>query len=202
MALNVSWTPPPVSQLVVNNNDCTYASQFVAAELQTENESAPIDAIVNFLGSLVPDTWTDEPTDAGLVLWYYSWDESTAEDILEMAKESVLESCGTAICPFLQIEGDPDLAGLGVGVPFENMLGAALSNNCVRTDDGHILPSRPPSHHLSHSDLPFLPQSPPSPPPLAHHRLLVLRNPALPPRRLSPLFHLPPHSSHLPLRVR
>lgn len=116
--VSASWSPPPISAL--NFSDCTAASQFYADSLVAHyDETVDIGYSVtfNFLRSLVPSNWTDsEVTDGELQLWYQSWDEDTLGDIYDRTADTAIGRCNREICQFLPLEGDPDLAGIGVSL--------------------------------------------------------------------------------------
>ncbi|KAG6358269.1 hypothetical protein INS49_014153 [Diaporthe citri] len=111
-----SWSPPPISEL--NFSDCTAASTFYADYLISYTDEmfdVGYSATFNFLRSLVPLNWTQvELTDGDLLLWHQSWDESTRDDILNTAADTAVHGCKREMCGFLPLEGDPDLAGIGM----------------------------------------------------------------------------------------
>lgn len=116
--VSASWSPLPISEL--NFSDCTAASAFYADLLVSHyDETVGISYSVtfNFLRSLVPSNYTDfELTDGELQLWYQSWDEDTRGDIYDKTADTAIDGCHREICQFLPLEGDPDLAGIGVSL--------------------------------------------------------------------------------------
>lgn len=117
-SVSASWSPPPVSEL--NFSDCTAASAFYADYLVSYNDETfdvGYSATFNFLRSLVPSNWTQfELTDGDLLLWYQSWNESIRDDILNATAATAVSGCKREMCGFLPLEGDPDLAGIGVSL--------------------------------------------------------------------------------------
>ena len=110
MSLNstISWTPPPISALDYTN--CTAMSAYFAsgANLNTTNDFGYY-ASFNFLRSLVPSNWTDDdPRDGELLIWAESWNESTQNDVINTTVNAIRNRCGRQICPFLQLDGDPE----------------------------------------------------------------------------------------------
>lgn len=116
MTLNstVSWSPPPVGALDFSN--CTAQSAYFAS-LVTFDEAQDSGYLARFdyLRALVPSNWTDHRlTDVELLLWYESWDNQTDSDIFYTTAYNVEYECERKVCEFLPLEGDPDLAGIGV----------------------------------------------------------------------------------------
>lgn len=118
--LTVSWSPPPLTEL--NYTNCTAASAYVASSV-TLNKTLDIGyyATFNFLRSLVPLNWTDYPSDGDLLLWFESWDLETDNEVFNKSLVMV-EQCGRGICEFLPLEGDPDLAGIGVSLDTNSLI--------------------------------------------------------------------------------
>lgn len=117
MSLNstINWSPPPIQTL--NYSNCTASSAFWASSVNLNTtQDIGYTATFNFLRSLVPSNWTDlNPTNGELLVWLESWDDNTKYGIFNASFDE-LPNCHGEICPFLQLEGDPDLAGIGVSL--------------------------------------------------------------------------------------
>ncbi|KAH8753566.1 hypothetical protein F5883DRAFT_191208 [Diaporthe sp. PMI_573] len=114
MALNSTtpWSPPPTSALSVSN--CTAISAFYASGMAyRETSDVGYEASFNYLRSLIPSNWTS-PTDGQLLTWADSWDEKTSTRVVNESVNMVQYGCDQEICHYLQLEGDPDLAGIGM----------------------------------------------------------------------------------------
>lgn len=114
MAMNSTepWVPPPESAVHVNN--CTAASAIFASGVgYGETSDWGYEANFNFLRSLIPSNWTS-PTDGQLLVWSESWDDSMSSRIAHEMLDMVRSKCNRQVCDYLQLEGDPDLAGIGV----------------------------------------------------------------------------------------
>lgn len=114
MALNFTstWSPPPISDLEFSN--CTAASiYFATGVINEETSDIGYDATFNLLYSLLPPNWS-RPTETELMVWQDSWDQYTRDSILNTTANMVEFDCDREICRYLPLEGDPDLAGLGV----------------------------------------------------------------------------------------
>lgn len=73
------------------------------------------DIVLPFLRSLLPSNWTDyEPQNWTLLHWWETQNITTFGNIYENARSLVFDQCDRAFCDFLSLEGDPDLAGIGV----------------------------------------------------------------------------------------
>lgn len=87
-----------------------------SANLNSTNDVGYI-ATFDFLRSLVPSNWTDgDPKDGELLVWIESWNESTLNGVIDNTVNEIYNKCDRAICPFLQLDGDPDIAGIGVSL--------------------------------------------------------------------------------------
>lgn len=115
MTLNFtsSWSPPPnISDLEFSN--CTAGSIYFATIITNEETSdLGYEATFNLLYSLLPPNWA-RPTKAELMVWQQSWDAYTREYVVNTTADMVEFDCDREICRYLPLEGDPDLAGLGV----------------------------------------------------------------------------------------
>lgn len=109
--LTTSWFPPSLSELHLS--DCGTAGAWLADDPHYVN----LTTVVDLLRSLVPLNWTNA-TQENLLLWYDKWDEHYGDGSWNTAiseiTDFVRDGCHGAICPYLQLEGDPDLAGIGV----------------------------------------------------------------------------------------
>lgn len=118
MSLNatVSWSPPPIQAL--NYSNCTAGSAFLASSVNLNvTQDIGYSATFNFLRSLVPSNWTDNnPSDGELLVWLESWSNDTITEVFDTTYDTIASQCDREICPFLQLEGDPDLAGIGVSL--------------------------------------------------------------------------------------
>lgn len=111
MALNVttSWSAPPVAAL--DFSDCTAAGAYYADGPTYINYTT----VLSLLRSVVPRNWIDNsPSDGQLLLWYENLTEQEYVDFINRTSDLVFYGCHREICPFIQLEGDPDLAGIGV----------------------------------------------------------------------------------------
>lgn len=84
--------------------------------------------VVDFLRSLVPPDNTDSfhPTKGDLMVWLDNWGDYSAyygakgndiwENIVKETSDILWKDCHREICPYLHLEGDPDLAGIGVSI--------------------------------------------------------------------------------------
>lgn len=87
-----------------------------SANLNSSNDVG-YTATFDFLRSLVPSNWTDtDPKDGELLIWIESWNESTQNGVIDKTVNAIYGNCDRQICPFLQLEGDPDIAGIGVSL--------------------------------------------------------------------------------------
>ncbi|KAI0159881.1 hypothetical protein GGR52DRAFT_166046 [Hypoxylon sp. FL1284] len=139
MNLSASWTPPPPS--ILNLGNCAaitdfLADQFVIASLDEEEREVrrgDYGKITNFLTSMVPDDWSDErPSLDQLSLWWNDvWGNTTAPDdpeYIDIYREIYnqgIYGCNHEICDKLDIDGDPDVSGLGMMASY--YLAAALA---------------------------------------------------------------------------
>lgn len=120
MSVNTSWSPPPTSWMVFD--DCEVASAWLAAysALYVQGDiswdGVSINLVKNYLHSMIPSNWTT-PTDEDLLLWYHR--RTGGLDHGNVTYRAMIEfplsNCSEEICPYLKWQGDPDLAGVGVG---------------------------------------------------------------------------------------
>lgn len=82
------------------------------------NGGTPVNVVLDFLGSLVPNNWT-QPTQGDLLLWYLElFEYLNADGLVTINKITLfaLSDCGSKICPNLDFSGDGDLSGIGVSL--------------------------------------------------------------------------------------
>lgn len=122
--VSVSWMPPPLSVLEID--DCPSATAWVAALIRPSDKTPsildiPTQLTTAYLRSMIPQNWTDQPSDSDLKIWSVQlFDNQSA--ITDPAYESwhqklidfPLNDCGTKICEKLDWQGDPDVSGIGV----------------------------------------------------------------------------------------
>lgn len=123
LSLNTSWEIPPQSWL--NISDCDAISPWIAhvfviasgaaASGPSGHDDIPMRVIVDFLGSLVPNNWT-QPADGDLLLWYLDFFDYIDEGKLQSIGMFSLQNCGPKVCPNLGFSGDSDLSGIGVSL--------------------------------------------------------------------------------------
>lgn len=112
---NTSWVPPPLEKL--EWSDCYAIGNFVAAAGMEQNfDRIPVNTTVPFARSLVPAGWPDSPpSPATLLIWAWSWQNTTSPEHDITAKAwDMASNCTLQVCAQLKVEGDPDLAGIGV----------------------------------------------------------------------------------------
>ncbi|ROV92126.1 hypothetical protein VSDG_07507 [Cytospora chrysosperma] len=130
--VNASWELPPTSWL--NISDCDAVAPWMAyfyvlgSELSADGPlpanwdgGTPVNVVLDFLGSLVPNNWT-KPTDGDLLLWYldffpYLRTEANLQTLQEIIQFAAFE-CGPKICPNLDFSGDSDLSGIGMVISY------------------------------------------------------------------------------------
>ncbi|KUI53129.1 hypothetical protein VP1G_00371 [Cytospora mali] len=127
--VNASWELPPTSQL--NISDCNAIAPWVAYYIVLASQSnssmpfltwegnTPVNVVLDFLRSLVPNNWT-QPTDGDLLLWYIDFHNYLLTDIEVLGKMAILSvnDCGSKICPNLDFSGDSDLSGIGMMISY------------------------------------------------------------------------------------
>lgn len=66
----------------------------------------------------MPADWLDSPpTPATLLIWAWSWQNATSpENAITGKAWSMVPICTRQVCEQLEVEGDPDLAGIGVSL--------------------------------------------------------------------------------------
>ncbi|KAK7709455.1 hypothetical protein SLS63_013228 [Diaporthe eres] len=112
---NTLWVPPPFERL--NWSDCYAIGNFVAAAgLEQRFDRIPVNTTVPFARSLVPADWPDSPpSPATLLIWAWSWQNTTSpENAITGTAWSMAPTCIHQVCAQLKVEGDPDLAGIGM----------------------------------------------------------------------------------------
>ena len=110
-----SWSVPDPSNITFNN--CTAISAFYATSLTAKTKAdLNYTALFEFLDSLIPRTWTDKPSEGELLVWWED-DSYWAEESLNTGVTTRMNECGSlSVCPFIHLEGDPDLVGIGVSL--------------------------------------------------------------------------------------
>lgn len=112
---NTSWVPPPFERLDWSN--CHAIGNFVAAAgMEQRFDHIPVNTTVPFARSLIPADWPDSPpSPATILIWAWSWQNTTSpENAITGAAWGMAPTCTRQVCAQLQVEGDPDLAGIGV----------------------------------------------------------------------------------------
>lgn len=124
--VNASWELPPHSWLNISNCDAVTPWMAFFLVLVSEgplptdwNAHMPVNTVLDFLSSLVPNNWT-KPTDGDLLLWYsdffqYFYDDGSGQTLDNIFFFSISD-CGPKLCPNLGFSGDADLSGIGVSL--------------------------------------------------------------------------------------
>lgn len=117
ISLNVSWAAPPLSQLSITN--CSAITPWMAYFLTGSNESgwdlAPYHTAVDFVTSLVPDSW-EAPSVGDAIVWYTAmaqgeyFEGEEGDYTVGNVTNFALVDCGADICPHLDWDGDADLS--------------------------------------------------------------------------------------------
>ncbi len=121
--ISISWTPPPLSSLMVDN--CDAATEWAAALIRAGNGtwlalSIPMNITTAYLRSMIPRNWTSQPTTPDLLVWSFNlWGPESPEgpeydQWLDKAASLPINHCGSQICRKLDWQGDPDVSGIGV----------------------------------------------------------------------------------------
>lgn len=129
-SVSASWEIPPYSWL--NISDCDRIAPWMADLLVAMSDpdvrpsisktymggTIPIQIVLDFLGALVPNNWT-QPGTGDLLLWYKDFwtvfEVDNAAIFDDLFSFSLFE-CGSKVCPNLDFSGDSDLSGIGVSV--------------------------------------------------------------------------------------
>ncbi|KAG6355953.1 hypothetical protein INS49_015338 [Diaporthe citri] len=130
MPMVPSWSPPNDSEFNINN--CTAAGAFIANYYVAPNISdMRVDVVLPFLRSLDPSDWSGpEPQNWTLLQWWESQEHSDALQFIRHVRRLFSSRCHRAdYCKFLPLEGDPDLAGIGMMISY--YLVAALATAYV-----------------------------------------------------------------------
>ncbi|KAL2286342.1 hypothetical protein FJTKL_07116 [Diaporthe vaccinii] len=112
---NTSWAPPPFE--ILNWSDCYAIGNFVAAAgLEQRFNRIPVNTTVPFARSLLPADWPDSPpSPATLLIWAWRWQNTTSpENAITGTAWSMASTFTRQVCAQLKVEGDPDLAGIGM----------------------------------------------------------------------------------------
>ncbi|ROV91073.1 hypothetical protein VMCG_09610 [Cytospora schulzeri] len=130
--VEASWEIPPLSQL--NISDCDAISPWMSyyyvlgsqgsiagLSVSTWDGGTPVNIVLDFLRSLVPNNWT-QPTNGDLLLWYleffpYVRTEPNLDTFEEMVQFATVD-CGPKMCPSLDFSGDSDLSGIGMMISY------------------------------------------------------------------------------------
>lgn len=140
---NTSWVAPPSERL--SWEDCSAIGNYVAAAARGLNQrfdQIPVNTTVAFARSLVPADWPfSPPSPATLLIWAWSWQNATSPDHEITGKAwSFTYTCAREVCEQLEVEGDPDLAGIGVSLASYILINNCFSND-IFPDDVYLLPS-------------------------------------------------------------
>lgn len=114
---STSWVPPPFERL--NWSDCSAIGNYIAAAaLEQRFDHIPVNTTVTFARSLVPADWPESPpTQATLLIWAWSWlNETSPDNAITGQAWNFTYACTHEVCDQLKVEGDPDLAGIGVSL--------------------------------------------------------------------------------------
>ncbi|KAK7753835.1 hypothetical protein SLS62_004201 [Diatrype stigma] len=122
---SASWVPPPLSMLEIN--DCTSGTDWVAALIRSSDNSSMLDIPTQlttaYLRSMIPQNWTSQPSKKDLVDWSYELLDEQAGSLdpeyvswRKQLTEFPLKGCGQDISLFFATMYFIVLAATRVGI--------------------------------------------------------------------------------------
>lgn len=113
----VSWIPPDVRNLSFTSGDCILVSKWTVSVVQERNRDIPFDATIQVLTRglehYYSNSTSQKPSPLDLLQW--ASNHSTRPKIFNTISFFTWDQCRRDFCPQLGWEGNPDLAGRGVG---------------------------------------------------------------------------------------